>query len=533
MAGPSVPAALTETVRPSWRRKPFTGVWKHDPVAVTIERAKAMFPMRGWLTSRSSRVPDPAMLALLTFATTWSVVFGVLVVRRHHGFWDLGFDMGIHDQSVWLLAHGRDFMTVRGLDVFGHHATPGYFLLVPAYWLGAGPDFLNVLQVVVLGLGVVPLYLLAQERHLPSWAAAALGGAFLLHPATQFFTWELFHPEVMAITPLLCAYLCAVRRSWRWFALWAVLAVCWKEDVALAVIVLGLLVAWRGDRRIGAATVGIALAWFLLWTVILFPQINGGHVQSEGIYAGVGGSAGGMIDTLFTDPGAITSRVFSSESGDFAWRLMVPFGFVPVFALGVVGIGVPQFLLDVVSDVPWTRVINHHYAALIVAALAIAAVEGAAFARRRMGRVLGVAAPIIVVAGAVFGTLAWGPSPIGAEYGHGFWPPAVDSRIETKRAVVSAVTNDGSVSATYGLVPQFSRRAEIYEFPNPWESANFGVEGASTRDPDHIEWLVIDRTVLDPAHVVLLASILENGFTVVLDRDDLLVAHRDRASGRR
>ena len=30
---------------------------------------------------------------------------------------------------------------------------------------------------------------------------------------------ELFHPEVIAITPLLCAYYCSVRKRWGWFAL--------------------------------------------------------------------------------------------------------------------------------------------------------------------------------------------------------------------------------------------------------------------------------------------------------------------------
>jgi uncharacterized membrane protein len=525
--------APAATVRFASRPWASDAVCEHDPVAVTVEHAKSMVTRRDRPAARALGIPDTAVLVLLAFATTWVVTFAVLVVRRHHGFWDLGFDMGIHDQSVWLLAHGRGFMTVRGLEVFGHHATLGYFFLVPAYWFGAGPDFLNVFQVVVLGLGVVPLYVLARARHLQPWVGAALAAAFLLHPATQFFTWELFHPEVVAITPLLCAYLCSVRRSWRWFAFWAVLAVCWKEDVALAVVVLGVLVALRGNRKIGLATVGLALGWFLLWTVVLFPQINGGHVQSEGIYAGIGGSAGGMVNTLFTDPGAITSRVFSSGSGDFAWRLLVPFGFVPVLALGVVGIGVPQFLLDVVSDVPWTRVINHHYAALIVAALAIAAVEGVAFARRRLGSTVSVAATLVVVAGAIFGTIAWGVSPIGAEYDHGFWPPPVDTRIDTKRAVVSAVADGGPVSATYGLVPQLSQRAEIYEFPNPWESVNFGVDGASTRRPDDIEWLVIDKTVLDPPHVALLERILDDGFTIVLDRDELLVAHRARASARR
>ncbi len=481
---------------------------------------------------------EPAAAALAAVALVWVVVFSVLVVRRHEGFWDVDFDMGIQDQSVWLLAHGRGFLTVRGLQVFGHHFTPGYFLLAPASWLGAGPNFLNVLQVNILALATVPLYLLGRDRGLTPWPAAALGAAFLLHPAAQFFSWELFHPEVIAITPLLCAYLCARRGSWRWFAVWTLLAICWKEDVALAVVVLGLVVAWRGERRIGLTTAGLAALWFVATAILLLPAINGGALQSEGIYSGVGGSAGGVLSTVFSDPGAITGRVFAGASGDFAWRLLLPFGLAPLLAPVVVLVGIPQFLLDVVSDVPWTRTITTHYAALPVAVLALAMVEGTALVSRRLGarrRALRVAVPCLVLGCALYGTLAWGPSPISAEYRSGYWPPAVDTRIDAKRAAITAVPDGASVSAVYTMVPHLSRRAEIFSFPNPWVPTNYGVPGSPRRDPARVDWLVVDRAVLDAPASTLLASVLagraDDGgpFTVVLDRAGVLVARRGRA----
>ena len=113
----------------------------------------------------------------------------------------------------------------------------------------------------VITLGVVPIYLLGRYRMLSPWSAAALAAAFLLHPALQFFTAELFHPETIALTPLLMAYLCATKRSWRWFAFWAIFAVMWKEDVALAVVMLGIIIALRsknssGGKQISNRTVG-------------------------------------------------------------------------------------------------------------------------------------------------------------------------------------------------------------------------------------------------------------------------------------
>ena len=45
----------------------------------------------------------------------WALLFSVLVYLKHDRFASVDFDMGIHDQSVWLLAHFRGFLTVRGL----------------------------------------------------------------------------------------------------------------------------------------------------------------------------------------------------------------------------------------------------------------------------------------------------------------------------------------------------------------------------------------------------------------------------------
>jgi len=496
-------------------------VCQHDPVTATARLRRKLL------------AASPAAFALGGLVVVWVATFAVLVVRRHEQMWDVDLDMGLYDQAVWLVAHGRGFMTVRGLPVFGHHGTFGLALFAPASWLGAGPNFLNVTQVVALGAGAVPVYLLARERALRPATAALLGAAFLLHPALQFFSWELFHPEALAITPLLCAYLCAVRRSWGWFAGWALLAVSFKEDVAIAVLVLGLLIALRGDRRVGLLTVGAAAAWFAVVVWVMIPAVSGGGAHYESLYSGVGGSAGGILETAVTDPGNITSRVFSDESSDFAWKLTAPFGFVPLLGPAALAIGLPQFLLDVVSDVEWTRTITFRYAALPLVALAIAMVEGVAFLRRRLSAVAEVIAATFVAGCAVFGTLAWGPSPVGAEYDKGWWPAAEDTRLDVKQAAIDLVPDGASVSASYTLVPQLSRRAEIYSFPNPWKTANWGVPGTASRDPARVDWLVLDCQPMTEEDRSFVASIVLNGFEVVSHRDDVLVARRtDRRSAR-
>src|SRR5690349_22524063 len=110
------------------------------------------------------------------FATLWAAValwvivfvyLGALRQDRHETF---GFDLGIYDQATWLLAFfKRPFITVRGLDVFGHHMSPGLWLFAPFYWLGGGPKVLLVAQTVSQAAGAFALYLLGRDRLDSRW----------------------------------------------------------------------------------------------------------------------------------------------------------------------------------------------------------------------------------------------------------------------------------------------------------------------------------------------------------------------------
>ncbi len=472
---------------------------------------------------------SPPVLVLALLVAAWIAVFGILVWQRHDRFGTFGFDLGIYDQATWLVAHfDGGLITVRGLGVFGHHASVGLALLAPAYWLGAGPQFLDLFQVVVVGLGAVPVFLLARERFGRPWPGVVLGAAFLLHPALQFLVWETFHPETVAITPLLAAYYCSVRQRWGWFATWSLLAIVWKEDVALAVMVLGLLVAWRGQRKIGLVTAGVALVWFLTVSQVLLPAVNGEQAFYERFFGDLGSSPIEIAGNSVTNPSLVTDRLSAPDAREYLWQLTAPFGLVPLLAPGVLLLGLPQLLVNLLSVNAFTRAITYHYAALPLSALTLALVESTAWLDRRLPRQWmrhGLLA--FVAASAIAGTVAWGPSPLGVRYDEGWWPPAGDERRPAKEAALELVPEGASVSVTYQFVPHLTHRREIYEFPNPWRGHNWGVAGENLPDPATVEWIVADRRLLGPADQITFDEVLDSGdFETVFDEDGVVVLRR-------
>ncbi len=509
-----------------------------EAVATPAREALVRWPRRLARLTRDGVVElGPHRVVLSVAIGVFVIVFGRLVYLRHERFGSFDFDLGIYDQAVWLLAHGHGFDTVRGLGVFGNHVNLAFYLLVPFYWLGAGPNFLNMVMVVAVGLAAVPVFRLGRHWLTDEWHALVPALAFLLHFTNQWVIQETFHAEVVAMAPFLMAYLAATEKRWRAYALWMVFAVSWKEDIALAAIMVGLLLAVRGHRdgeattrRNGALTVVVALGWFLVCTRLIIPAFSPGGVFYEDFFGPLGDSPWALADTALTNPTAIARQLETANALGYLRDLVAPYGFTPLLAPGVLLIGAPQALINLLSGNGFTWNLRFHYAAMPVVGATLAMVEGIGrrtnLAVRRF--LLG-----LVAACALATTAAWGISPLSTHYRQGFWPLTPIERQDELERAVNTPPDDASVAATYLLVPHLTHRRNIYSFPNPWQEQNWGVNNERQHDPADVDWLVIDRTSLSPQLEDLLQHILATeDWEAVVAEDDLLVAHRVGAETR-
>ena len=474
-----------------------------------------------------SRVPREVWVLALLIAT-WIVVFGRLVVLRQDRFGSFSLDMGIFDQATWLISRmGGLFMSIRGLHFFGHHFNLGLFLLAPFYWLGAGPNFLNLVMVTSMALAAIPIYLLGRDRLASGWLGVGLAAAYLLHPSLQFMAWELFHPEPMAMAGLFWAWWFASRRRWGWYAVALVYAVCWKEDVALAAMVIGLVLLVRRDCKPGLWTVGLSAVYFFITNSWLIPHFSGaGQTFYNNLFGTLGSSPTQVLVNSAKHPTEFTRRVLAKDAVSFYWKMTVPFAFVPLAAPLVLAIGLPQALIDVLSAVGFTRVITYHYAALPLAGLTLAAVEGAAWLGRRrpLHRYLLVGA---IVGSALTATIIWGPSPIGHEYRKGWWPLWPDPSRPAKTDAVQQMAGKDNISATYDLAPHLTHRRYIYSYPNPFISDSWAVNGENLPDPNIVHWLVLNRALMDGRNLALFDRLVSDGeFHIDSDREGIVIAHR-------
>ena len=455
----------------------------------------------------------------------YSLIFGVLTWNQQSRFATFGFDMGIFDQGIWLVSRFKEpFVTVRGLNYFGNHVNVITVLFVPFYWLGAGPHFLYLVETLALAAGAIPIWLLARDRLANGWLALGLSTAYLLNPSIEWINWWHFHPDALAVTPLLFAYWLATKQRWGWFTVAAMAALLCKEDAALALIGLGIVLAVRGHRREGGITAAVSVLWFTVCEKVIIPHANGGlGAFYQDFYGDLGKSVFEIAWNAVRHPTRILRVMTDKDSQAYYKQLLAPFGYVPLAAPLILLIALPHLTVNTISTFPNTHNIKFQYSALVTAALAIGAVEACAALTTRAGFRRFLVG--LVVASALASNVSTSPSPLSRNYRTGIWAAKGPRQAVADRAVHMVPASAG-VAASYSLVPHLTHRTHIYEWPNPWIVVNWGIHGERPPKPTDVNYIVLDLTLNTEQRGVLDSLLADGEFKEIFHRDDYIVAKR-------
>jgi uncharacterized membrane protein len=478
----------------------------------------------------------PAAWLVALGMVLFAVVFGMLGVQNHRNFGTWSYDMGIYDQSFWLVSRGESFVSVRGLDFWGHHVNLIVIAFVPFYWLGAGPSFLYVVQACVLALGAWPIYLIARDKFNTGWMGLLFAVVYLMYAPVQWISWAMFHPEALVITPMLFAWWFATKQRWRWFFAMILLALSTREDTALAVTMMAvvLLVYLRGvedQRRVRimcASTFALGVVWYLVCTRIVLVSFNDGKepFYITYFYGSYGDNMPEIVRSILTRPDRVVSDAVQHDRLTFYKQMMWPVGWLAVLNPLALLIALPQVLASVIGASPYARMIKYQYTSIMIAPVMIASIHGAyVIWRYRAAHFL---VPVWLVACSYVTNVAWAPSPIGTPANYAMWSRP-NPRHESLRTAIASIPDDAAVSATFQLLPHLSHRREIYDWPNPFTPAIWGNDDCDRLpDPRTIDYVAIDRTQIGKNNQALFDAMFVNDgpFVEVFADENVVVGKR-------
>jgi uncharacterized membrane protein len=390
-----------------------------------------------------------------------------------------GYDLGIYDQVVWNMAHGRPFATTLVYETNGYydHFEPALALISPLYWLWTDSRVLLILQSVALALGSLPIYLYARRRlgeYGAGFALLALLAAFayLAYPPLHSANLNDFH-EVALLPALIGMALYGLltgRRRLTFLALGLCLLV--KEDLTVTVLVFSLYILIlkpKGfSRRDGAWMAVVAVAWGLLVLYVLYPAMTHGmpYPFVERRYSWLGDSPASALRNLITQPGVALAHIFQAPKLVFLMRLFAPLLFLPVLGWPVISLALPVLAYLMMSDYQPQWSVESYYNPPLLAFLFFAMIVAVMWLGHRAARRGLPARP--VVAGLLVGvTVAVGYSYYAVAPGPGssqFQPDKFNAftRINAAQSILARVPPAASASAEWALIPHMSERLRIY-----------------------------------------------------------------------
>ncbi|MEX2723052.1 MAG: DUF2079 domain-containing protein, partial [Candidatus Freyarchaeota archaeon] len=136
------------------------------------------------------------------------VIFSYFTIMKYFSFDALGTDLGIFEQAFWsTITFGLPFCdTVEIGSHFGVHFDPMLYLLLPLYAIYQSPFTLLVMQSVFLGLGAVPMYVLARDEFKSERVGLVFAILYLLYPSVQWINWYDFHVDCLMPVLLLSMF---------------------------------------------------------------------------------------------------------------------------------------------------------------------------------------------------------------------------------------------------------------------------------------------------------------------------------------
>lgn len=500
-----------------------------------------------WLEARAFHVT-------VALAALYCLAFSAMGIMQYNSLHVSFTDTADWEQMLHNTMHGRFLETTAFPHMFfGEHVQFVHLFLLPIYALFPSLKTLMILKSAALASGALPVYLLTRTRLKSGAVGVAFAAAYLLYPAMQYVDIEVanvyntFRPVAFAIPAFLWTVYFLDRDKMYGFAVAAFLALASKEEMALPLAMMGLLLLVRRRWIWGAAVFIVSSAWFFASVLWIIPHFREGSTHMTNYYLDFGSHEGfaGLLWAILSDPLHTIKVAFSLPKISYLLLLLVPLGFSPLFSWRMLLVMLPSFATTLLASRAPSFTILFHYQAALVPFLVAGAVYGcenlAALAQRFRGRLFGTipedrfrravvgGLAALVVGSSLFGNIFFAQSPLSLRT----YSPAMKTHWK-ERFVPSARTRlffaevaplvppEAPVSATEFLATYFARRKDDYRFPEGISVADYVV--IDTRDP----WL---ENRLKEKETTLQATLSDPAFTIIYQKEGFLVLRRIASVG--
>lgn len=457
-----------------------------------------------------------------------------------------GFDILVYSQPIWNTAHGHLWeVSIYSWTTteLGHDLVLVELLIAPFYRLFGSNIVLIVLQSAAIGMGGVGVYALARNvmPKVRPIVCALLSALYLSLLFVQRTNLDEFKSRNIIMWTFFFLWL-GYRTDRAWL-IWTMigLALLTRSDVALVVAMFGVYALPQRKRwTLSWLPIAVGALWFVMVVYVIVPAHSTAGFIYEDNYGWLGGGLTGIIKSVLTRPWYVAQGVFTAAKLRYTFDLLFPFAFLPLLRPRILLIPLPIYVLNMLSGYENQFSIVHHYNALIVPWLMIAAIEavgdladgrgivGGRIAALRLRDRDGAPTPASGVAASLVGVMLLCSlvqqetinSPVQSYLLH----HQPNARASAGRTLIRQVPNTAPLAITQKLAGDTPDRRYIYSFPGD----------PLYHDPsliDRADYLIGDEQLSTPEQAAIARYRANPAWEIVDERGGFILMRKRQPGG--
>lgn len=416
----------------------------------------------------SDCTPFFALLLIILGFLVMATVLSIATVNRYNTFNASTFDFGIFAQMYeYMRDTGFPTTTLErnmSLSHFAIHFSPIYYLLLPGYFIFSSPEYLLIMQAIVICLGVFPVYLLCRHFKIGNINSVFISGSYLLYPAIITPAFFDFHENKFLTVLLLWLFYFYERKKVIPMYLSLILVLLVKEDAALYIIFFGLFcMLAKKDYKHGLWIMISGLCYF--GVVITGMELFGHGIMDNrfDIYQLPGQKGLGVVaKNILANPMFFVANLFTEEKLRYIIYLFVPLAFVPFITKKWQSytLMIPIIVMNLMTAYPYQFDIGYQYTYGVSAILFYLFIRNIKEFTHKWKRIISI---ITLIASLLF--LLTSTQEFFTSYNQMFTDYKIE-RLETEEAL-SMIPQDASVTSQTYFTAHLSRVKELYDYPYP------------------------------------------------------------------
>ncbi len=392
---------------------------------------------------------------------------GSLSVFKYLTYHNGTYDIGIWGQMFYYMEHTFTQVTTCERNVlmshFSVHFSPIYYIYLPIYYLFPTVITLQILQVITIISGIIPIYLLCKHFNLSKSATMLFGVLFALYPALTTGCFYDLHENCFLVPFLLWLFYFIEKNNIKGVVIFVILTCLVKEDSTVYLGAIGLFwMMGKKQYKKGFALLLSSIFVFLGLTYMIGTYGLGIQTFRYSDFMNADGTGGltNIIRVLLVNPGYFIYECFQSQKIEYMVYTILPLGFLPLITKKISKyiLFIPMIFVNLASSYEYQYSIYYQYTFGVLAILFYLSISNYSELSKNIRSVLGAFAISITLI--LF--------PINGFRGLDYMQEYVENQDDIKsiNLALESIPKEASVTSGTYFLPHLTQRDELYRYPS-------------------------------------------------------------------